>query len=114
MLEIIGDRQTGKTTALVAVFLQDDSDGTVLAVPSTRLFRPLCARWPSLERRHLISHEALSKYVDGKAVRIYIDEIQMLPADFPLHRVIVATKTKQCIHCGHDSAPGYCCEGSKP
>ncbi len=108
MLEIIGDRQSGKTTALVSLFLADPTSSKMLIVSSWRMVSAISSRFPAILGR-LICSAANLDTARGVS-RLYVDEIQMCPMADLMPLVVAYTRTRKCPKCGQDNAPGFCCK----
>lgn len=78
MLRIVGDRGSGKTTALIGAFLKDHAG--VLVFPNNAVRDYAFRHWPGLEVRATALPGNLDRVLAGRSpeARLYVDEIGMV------------------------------------
>jgi hypothetical protein len=98
---VIGDRQTGKTTAMIGWLRLDPNN--MLLVPTERQKSLLCSQYPHLAPRIKVISDVL--YRDGFPVdtRLGIDDLdsflhRMLGVHFPIDAVSASGKTVELRH----------------
>jgi len=94
MLEIIGDRGSGKTTALISTFLADESKDKALVVVHSSAISHYQSKWPALKKCRIAPLSALETDSLRGIGRLYVDEIQMPKPGPWLERVVVATRAR--------------------
>lgn len=90
MLEIRGERGSGKTTALVAVFKNDVAG--VLVVKNDAIKQYVISCWPELRNRPIVTCEGLRNFLAGylPEPRLYLDEIYQCELPSGVYAPVVA------------------------
>jgi len=94
MLKIYGDRRSGKTTALIAIFKRDL--GATLVFPNICAMKAAFRHDQDINQRACIvaSGKELDRWIEGRTPKLYIDEIEAVnPSDYARRFMVAFTES---------------------